>query len=57
MFKKNLSKGMVDSTFSVFHNNIASISRNLENVSILLDEFDFPFNVYWNHGDKNYNFK
>ena len=26
MFKKNLSKGLVDSTFSVFHNNIASIS-------------------------------
>ena len=45
MFKKNLSKGMVDSTFSVFHNNIASISRNLKNVSILLDELDFPFNV------------
>ena len=45
MFKKNLSKGLVDSTFSVFHNNIASISRNLENVSILLDELDFPFNV------------
>ena len=45
MFKKNLSKGMVDSTFSVFHNNIASISRNLKNVSILLDELDFSFNV------------
>lgn len=42
MFKKNLSKGVIDSTFSVFHNNIASISRNLENVSILLDELDFP---------------
>ena len=35
MFKKNLSKGKVDSTFSVFHNNIAGISCNLENVSIL----------------------
>ena len=35
----------VDSTFSVFNNNIASISGNLENVSILLDEFDFHFNV------------
>ena len=45
MFKKNLSKGLVDSTFSVFHNNTASISRNLENVSILLDELFFPFNV------------
>jgi len=45
MFKKNLPKGKVDSTFSVFHNNIASINRNLENVSILLDELDFHFNV------------
>ena len=45
MFKKNLPKGKVDSAFSVFHNNIASINRNLENVSILLDELDFHFNV------------
>ena len=37
MVKKSLPKGKVDSTFSVFHNNIASINRNLENVSILLD--------------------
>jgi len=45
MFKKNLPKGKVDSTFSVFHNNIVSINRNLENVSISLDELDFHFNV------------
>ena len=45
MFKKNLPKGKVDSSFSVFHNSIASISRNLENVSILLYELDFHFNV------------
>ena len=45
MFKENLPKEKVDSTFSVFHNNIASINRNLENVPILLDELDFHFNV------------
>ena len=45
MFKENLPKERVDSTFSVFHNNIASINRNLENVSILLDDLDFHFNV------------
>ena len=45
MFKKNLPKEKVDSTFSVFSSNVASINRNLENVLILLDELDFHFNV------------
>ena len=45
MFKKNLPKEKVDSTFSVLSSNVASINRNLENVLILLDELDFHFNV------------
>ena len=45
MFKKNLPKEKVNSTISVFSSNVASTNRNLENVSILLDELDFHFNV------------
>ena len=45
MFKNNLPKEKVDSTFSVFSSNVASINRNLENVLILLDELDFHLNV------------
>lgn len=45
MFKKNFLKGVIDFIFFVFYNNIVSISCNLENVLILLDEFDFFFNV------------
>ena len=45
MFKKNLPKEKVDSTFSVFSSNVASINHNLENVLILLAELDFHLNV------------
>ena len=41
MLKEKIPNERVDSTFSVSHNNIASINRNLENVSILFDEPDF----------------
>ena len=36
---------MIKSSFSIFHNNIVSINRNLENVELLLDELDFHIDV------------
>ena len=45
MFKQNLPENTVKSSFSIFHNNIVSINRNLENVELLLDELDFHFDV------------
>ena len=45
MLKENLTENTVESSFSIFHNNIVSIHRNLENVELLLDDFDFHFDV------------
>ena len=45
MFKQKLSENTIKSSFSIFHNNIVSINRNLENVELLLDELDFHFDV------------
>ena len=45
MFKQKLPENMVKSSFSIFHNNIVSINRNLESVELLLDELDFHFDV------------
>ena len=45
MFKENIPENTVKSSFSIFHNNIVSINRNLENVELLLDELDFHFDV------------
>ena len=37
---------LADSTFSVFHNNIVSLNRNLENFQAhLLQELNFHFNI------------
>ena len=35
----------VNSSFSIFHNNVVSLNHNLDNVLTLLDELDFHFNV------------
>ena len=36
----------IEKTFSVFHNNVVSLNRNLENLQThLLYELDFHFNV------------
>ena len=44
--KTKLSKDEATSSFSVFHNNVASLNRNLENLQTqLLRELDFHFNV------------
>ena len=45
MLKQELPENTVKSRFSIFHNNIVSINRNLENVELLLDELDFHFDV------------
>ena len=44
--KTKLSKDESISSFSVFHNNVVSLNRNLENLQTqLLHEADFHFNV------------
>ena len=45
MFKEKLSENTVKSSFPIFHNNIVSINRNLENVELLLGELDFHFDI------------
>ena len=40
-----LSLNKVNSSFSIFHNNVVSLNHNLENVMALLDELDFHFDV------------
>lgn len=45
LFKEKISENTVKSSFSIFHNNIVSINRNLENFELLLDELDFHFDV------------
>ena len=45
LFNRKLSNSEVQSSFSVFHNNVVSINRNLENLTLLLDELDFQFNI------------
>ena len=44
--KHNLTKYDINHSFSIFHNNIRSLNRNLENLqSHLLEELDFHFDV------------
>ena len=44
--KNKLTKDEIDCSFSIFHNNILSINRNLENLQThLLDELNFHFNI------------
>lgn len=45
MFMEKLPEDRVKSSFPIFHNNIVSINHNLENVELLLDDFDFHFDV------------
>jgi hypothetical protein len=44
--KNGLNDQEVNSSFSIFHNNVVSLNRNLENLQThLLDELDFHFNI------------
>ena len=46
---------LADSTFSVFHNNMVSLNRNLENLQThLLQELNFSFQHYRSFGNQNY---
>ena len=45
LFKEELPENMAKSSLLIFHNNIVSSNRNLENVELLLDELDFLFVV------------
>ena len=46
VMKINLTKYDINHSFSIFHNNIRSLNRNLENLqSHLLEELDFHFDV------------
>ena len=45
-FKSELSSRVSDSSFSLLHNNIRSLKRNLENFQVhLLDELNFEFSI------------
>ena len=45
-FKTELPRRASDSCFSVLHNNVRSLRRNLENFQVhLLDELNFDFSV------------
>ena len=45
-FKSELSSRVSDSSFSLSHNNIRSLKRNLENFHVhLLDELNFEFSI------------
>ena len=44
--KTKLSKAEIDTSFSVFHNNVVSLNCNLENLQThILHELDFHFNI------------
>ena len=44
--KNKLTRDEIDCSFSIFHNNVLSINRNLENLQThLLDELNFRFNI------------
>ena len=46
VIKNNLTKYDIKRCFSIFHNNVRSLNRNLENLqSHLLEEPDFHFDV------------
>ena len=45
ILNNKISLSEVNSSFSIFHNNVVSLKRNLENVLTLLDELDFHFDV------------
>ena len=45
-FKSELPSRVSDSSFSLLHNNIRSLKRNLENFQVhLLDELNFEFSI------------
>ena len=44
--QNSLSEENVKSSLSIFHNNVRSLERNLENLKVqLLDQLDFHFNI------------
>ena len=44
--KTKLSEAETDTSFSVFHNNVVSLNRNLKNLQThILHELDFHFNI------------
>ena len=44
--KNKLTKDDFDCSFSIFHNNISSLNRNLENLQThVLDELNFHFDI------------
>ena len=44
--KTKFSEAQTDTSFSVFHNNVVSLNRNLENLQThILHELDFHFNI------------
>ena len=46
IFKSELPSRVSDSSFSLLHNNIKSLKRNLENFQVhLLDELNFEFSI------------
>ena len=45
LFNRKLSNSEVQSSFSVFHNNVVSINQSLENSTLLQDELDFQFSL------------
>ena len=45
-FKNKLSGSIIDTGFSLLHNNVRSLKRNLENLQVqLLEEINFHFSV------------
>ena len=44
-FSKKLSENEIQTSYSIFHNNIVIINGNLENLTVLLDELNFHFSI------------
>ena len=45
-FRNNVMRAENQASFSILHNNVRSLRRNLENLQVhLLDELDYPFSV------------
>ena len=57
LFTNNLTQDQIESSLSIFHNNIRSLNRNLENlVTHYLPELDIHFNVIGVTETKNHQF-
>ena len=54
-YSNSLTKKQLESSFSIFHNNIVSLNNNLEKlVSHYLENLDFHFDIIGITGDENY---